>query len=106
MPTIKVTKKGYVRKDGTAVKAITYLTEDKEKLGKTSENQKFFHPNVMMNWHKDEPSETRRANALKAHNGDKLAVGRALQELANVTTDEATARLAKVDADYFFSKNK
>ena len=43
---------------------------------------------------------------MKAHNGDILAAGRALQELANVTTDAATKRLAKVDADYFFAKLK
>ena len=106
MTAIKVTRKSYVRKDGTRVKATTYFTQDKGKPGKTPESQKFFHPKVVMNWHKDEPAEIRRANALKAHNGDKLATGRALQELANVTTDAATARLAKADADYFFSELK
>jgi hypothetical protein len=106
MPGIKVTRKSYVRKDGTYVKATTYFTQDKGKPGKTPESQKFFHPKVVMNWHKDDPPETRRANALKAHNGDGLATARALQELANVTTDVATARLAKVDADYFFGRLK
>jgi len=104
MSSIKVTRKSYVRKDGTQVKATTYFTQDKGKPGKTPESQKFFHPQVVMNWHKDEPTEMRRAHALKDHDGDRLAAARALQELANVTTDVATARLAKVDADYFFSK--
>lgn len=106
MSVIKVTRKSYVRKDGTRVKATTYFTQDKGKPGKTPESQKFFHPKVVMNWHKDEPPETRRTNALKAHNDDRLAAGRALQELANVTTDRETSRLAKADADYFFSKLK
>jgi hypothetical protein len=106
MAEIKVTRKAYVRKDGTAVKAATYLIQDKGQPGKTPESKKFFHPDVKMNWHKDDPMATRRANALKAHHGDELATGRALQELANVTTDQATARQAKVDADYFFAKHK
>jgi hypothetical protein len=106
MPSIKVTRKSYVRKDGTPVKATIYFTQDKGKPGKTPESQKFFHPKVVMNWHKAQPPETRRANALKVHNGDELAAGRALQELANVTRDQATARLAKADADYFFTRLK
>ena len=57
-----------------------------------------------MNWHKEDSEETRRTNALKAHGGDELATARALQELANVTTDPETKKLAKVDADYFFLK--
>ena len=56
-----------------------------------------------MNWHKDQPAEMRRVNALKAHSGNKLATARALQALANVTTDLETAKLAKIDADYFFA---
>ncbi len=106
MTAIKVTRKSYLRKDGTRVKATTYFTQDKGKPGRTPESQKFFHPNVVMNWHKDDPPYMRQANALKAHNGDRLGAARALQELANVTTDAATARLAKMDADYFFSKLK
>lgn len=106
MSVIKVNRKSYIRKDGIQVKATTYFTQDKGKPGKTPESQKFFHPKVAMNWHKDESPEIRRANALKAHNGDELAAGRALQELANVTADQATARIAKVDADYFFSTIK
>jgi hypothetical protein len=105
MSKIKVTRKSYVRKDGMQVKATTYFTEDKGKPGKTPESQKFFHPDVKMNWHKDLSADVRRANALEAHGGDVLATARALQELSNVTTDTETKRLAKVDADYFFSKH-
>jgi hypothetical protein len=103
---IKVTRKSYVRKDGTVVKAATYYTKDKGKPGKTPESEKWYQHNVEMNWHKDEPAEVRRANALKAHKGDGLATARALQALANVTTDTETSKLAKTDADYFFAKHQ
>lgn len=105
MAKIKVTRKSYVRKDGTQVKGITYLAEDKGKPGKTPESEKFFHPKVKMNWHKDLPADVRRSNALEAHGGDVLATARALQELSNVTTDAETKRLSKEDANYFFSKH-
>ncbi len=106
MPEIKVTRKSYVRKDGTAVKGTTYYTKDKGKPGKTPETAKWYEHSVRMNWHKDEPAGERRANALKAHEGDELATARALQALANVTTDAETAKLAKADADYFFAKHQ
>ncbi len=102
MAQIKVTRKRYVRKDGTVVKGTTYHTKDKGKPGKTPESEKFYHPKVQMHWHKDQSAEVRRANALKARNGNELATARALQALANVTTDAETAKLAKADADYFF----
>ena len=105
MAQIKVTRKAYVRKDGTVVKGSSYYAKDKGKPGKTPESEKWYQHNVEMNWHKDEPVKMRRANALKAHNGNELATARALQALANVTTDAETAKLAKADADYFFFKH-
>jgi hypothetical protein len=105
MAKIKVTRKSYTRKDGTSVKGTTYYTEDKGKRGKTPESEKWYQHVVEMNWHKDQPSDVRQTNALTAHKGDELAAGRALQALANVTTDVETARLAKADADYFFAKH-
>ena len=106
MAKIKVIRKSYVRKDGTVVKGTTYYTKDKGESGKTPESEKWYQHNVEMNWHKDLPAAVRRANALKAHKGDELATARALQALANVTTDAETAQLAKTDADYFFSKHQ
>jgi hypothetical protein len=106
MAQIKVTRKSYVRKDGIVVKGTTYYAKDRGKPGKTPESEKWYQHNVEMNWHKDETAETRRANALKAHKGDELAAARALQALANVTTDPETSRLAKSDADYFFTKHR
>lgn len=105
MAQIKVNRKSYVRKDGTVVQGTTYYTKDKGKPGKTPESEKFYHPKVEMHWHKDQSTEVRRANALKAHNGNELATARALQALANVTTDAETTKLAKADADYFFFKH-
>ncbi|MGD0905169.1 MAG: hypothetical protein ABR924_19930 [Terracidiphilus sp.] len=106
MAQIKVNRKSYIRKDGTVVKGITYYTQDKGKPGKTPDSEKFYHPKVEMHWHKDLPTKTRRTNALRAHKGDELATARALQELANVTTDIDTAKLAKIDADYFFARHQ
>ncbi len=103
---IKVTRKAYVRKDGTRVKAATYFTKDKGEPGKTPDTEKWYEHKTEMNWHKEMAADARRANALKAHKGDNTATGRALQALANVTTDAETARIAKTDADYFFSRNK
>src|SRR4030042_5999690 len=95
MAQIKVTRKSYVRKDGTVVKGTTYYTEDKGKPGKTPESEKWYEHNVEMNWHKDEPAKVRRANALKAHKGDELATARALQALSNVTADPANSKAAR-----------
>jgi len=102
MATIKITRKSTIRKDGTKVKGATYYTKDSGKPGKTPESEKFYHPKVAMHWHKDQSIHVRRANALKAHNGNRLSTARALQALANVTTDARTVTLAKADADYFF----
>ncbi len=106
MAKIEVTRKAYVRKDGTHVRGTTYHTADKGKPGKTPESEKWYEHDVQMNWHKDDPAATRRANALQAHGGDELATARALQALANVTTDVETARMARLDAEHFYSLHR
>ena len=78
MNQIKVTRKSYVRKNGTVVKGTSYYTKDKGKPRKTPESEKWYQHNVEMDWHKDELAEVRRANALKAHKGNELATARAL----------------------------
>ena len=105
MGEIKVTREPYTRKSGTPVKGTTYMTEDKGKPGKTPASEKCYVHDVQLNWHKEDSPATRRANALKAHNGDELATARSLQELSNVTTDPETKKLTKEDADYFFAKH-
>ncbi len=102
MVKIKVTRKSYTRKDGTKINGTTYYSKDKGRPGKTPESDKFFHPKVEMHWHKDLSAGVRRAYALAAHRGNRLSTARALQALANVTTDAKTGKLAKVDADHFF----
>ncbi len=106
MGKITVHRKAYTRKDGTRVKAATYRTADKGKPGKTPKSRRFFKPGVKMGWRKEQSAAVRRREALQAHGGNKTATGRALQELANVTTDARTQKLAKSDADYFFKQLK
>jgi hypothetical protein len=104
-------RKSYVRKDGTRVKASdvkgsSFSVKDRGKPGRTPKSEQFYHPKVEMGWHKGQSATTRRRLALKAHGGDNLATARALQALANVTTDSTTARLARQDALYFYGKHK
>lgn len=58
-----------------------------------------------MGWHKSMSASERRRVSLRAHKGDKLATARALQVLANVTTDVPTRRAAHADAMYFYSQH-
>lgn len=55
-----------------------------------------------MDWHHTDPLTVRRANALRAHDGDELATAQALQQIANVTQHQPTRKSLKFDADYFF----
>ena len=101
-------RKGYTRKDGTRVKASsvrgsTFKAKDRGKLGRTPKSKQFYHPKVHMGWKKSQGAAIRRALALRAHKGDKLATARALQALANVTTDRETKQKARADAQFFFS---
>jgi hypothetical protein len=116
MPMLKVKRKAYHRKayrrkDGTLVKAAdvggsTFKVKDRGKPGRTPKSGQFYHPKVKMGWKKGQSATTRRRLALKAHHGDVLATARALQALANVTTDRSTAKAARVDARHFFGKLK
>ena len=99
MPKLRVTQ----RRRG---KKITFLTKDKGKPGRTPKEKRWFEPGVKMGWRKDDPMAKRSNKALSAHGGDALATGRALQALANVTTDRDTKQKAKADADYFFRMHK
>ncbi len=57
-------------------------------------------------WRKNMPTEQRRRLVLKAHKGDYLSSGRAMQQLANVSQDKRTAELAGRDARWFFREHK
>jgi len=83
-------------------KKVTFLTEDKGKPGKTPKSEQWFKPGVHTGWEKDQPESERRVKVLNAHGGNELASARAMQALANVTTDRETKRLAREDARYFY----
>lgn len=68
--------------------------------------KKWYKPSKEMGWSKSQSTTTRRRKALKAHKGSHLSAGRALQSLANVTTDKPTATKARADAKYFFKRHK
>ena len=100
-------RKAYTRKDGTRVKGsyvdpATFKIKDVGAPGQTPKAERWYEPGVKMNWEKGMAVSKRRSNALKAHRGSELSTARALQSLANVTTDRATRTAAKKDADYFF----
>jgi hypothetical protein len=101
-----VHRKGYVRKDGTRVKASTFKIKDRGKKGRTPKSKRWYKPKVKMDWEKGMPMAQRRRNALRAHGGDELSTARALQALANVTTDNATKVKAKADANYFYKRHE
>jgi len=66
----------------------------------------WFEPGKSLGWSKDDSQTTRRRNALKSRRGNYLKAARALQALANVTTDRETKQKAHSDAVYFFEKHK
>jgi len=69
-------------------------------------------PDNLGGWRKEMPAEKRRADAIDSRpvnwsrSKKYLSAARALQALANVTTDDQTKHAAKQDADYFFKKAK
>ena len=67
---------------------------------------KWFEAGRSLNWHKDDGQIKRRRAALASRHGNYLKAGRALQGLANLTTDKDTARKARADAMYFFRKHQ
>ena len=93
-PAKKVTRKGHTR---------TVKRKGKRRVPKA---ERWYRPKVKMGWKKGSPQTERRRAALKAHTGDALAAGRALQALVNVTTDRETKIEARKDALYFFALAK
>ena len=105
MPTITIHRKGYTRKDGVRVKASTFQVKDKGARGRTPKSERWYAPKVHSGWEKGMPLTKRRGLVLRAHKGDVLASARAMQALANITTDTATRRAAQSDAKYFYARN-
>lgn len=75
-------------------------------MKKNKSNNKWFEHGKPMGWHKQSSQAVRRSNALHAHKNDLLATARALNQLANITTDTETRRKSKSDAKYFFERYK
>jgi len=48
------------RKDGTYVKPTSYYVKDRGESGKTPKSERWFNPDVEMNWGKDMSIGTRR----------------------------------------------
>jgi hypothetical protein len=63
---------------------------------------KWFEPGRHTGWSKSDGQATRRRTILKSRQGNYLKCARALQALANVTTDSETRRKAHSDAIYFY----
>ena len=104
MPKLKVRRKAhdrkaYLRNDGTRVKSAevgssSFRIKDRGEPGKTPKKNRWFEPQVETGWQKDQPMIERRVNVLSAHGGNELAAARAMQALANVTTDKETEKKA------------
>jgi hypothetical protein len=103
---LTVKRAAYTKSTGTVVGATIYKTADKGKVGRTSDDKKWYHPRVHTGWHKTDPATTRRRRAIIAHKSNRLAAGRGLQALANTTVDKTTKRLAALDARYLFKMYK
>jgi len=105
------TRRAYLRKDGTRVKSAkiggsSFRVRDRGAKGKTPKRERWFEPQVETGWEKSQNQSVRRGKVLKAHNGDYLASGRAMQALANVTTDRETRKKARADAVHFMNRHK
>lgn len=59
-----------------------------------------------LGWRKDMSREKRIRVALRNRRGDVLATARALNALANVTTDIETKRKARADASYLYKVHR
>ena len=59
-----------------------------------------------LGWRKSMPQRDRIRIALNARHGNILAAARALNALANVTTDPDTKRKARADASYLYKVHR
>ena len=99
------------KRDGTHVKGsrvdrTRFRAKDMGKLGRTPKSKRWYEHKVETGWEKGMPSMKRRRLVLRAHKGDYLASGRAMQALSNITTDKETRVRSRSDALYFFREHK
>lgn len=110
------TRKAYRRKDGTLVHATkvgssrvgpsTFKITDQGKPGRTPVSDRWYHPKVKTGWKAGQSATTRRREVLRAHGGDALSSGRAMQALANVQTNPSVKAEARSDAQYFYAMHR
>jgi len=67
---------------------------------------RWFNSGPPTGWRKEDTQAQRRSVALASRKGKVLPTARALQALANVTTDPETRRKAHADAQYFYALYK
>jgi len=97
--------RGVKRKRIKATRVKSHLRPDKGKPGRTPKAKRWFKPKATLHgWSKDLSANVRRARASIGRSD--LSSARALIQLANVTTDRETKRVARDDAKYFFAKHK
>ncbi len=99
-------KKLTVTRTLSSGRTIRYKTLDKGKPGRTPKRKRWAKFETETGWEKTMLAGKRRRLVLEAHKNDYLASGRAMQQLANVTTDERTELLAGRDARWFFKEHK
>ena len=93
---------GVKRKRIKATNVRGHLRPDKGKPGRTPKSERWFKPKRSLNWTKNEPQRVRLRKAIasrpqKSMDAKELSALRALNALANVTTDKKTERLARED---------
>lgn len=94
-------KMGYIKP--TRVKS--HLRPDLGAPGKTPKARRWFRARgTLSGWEKTQSVSERRRRAARGRSD--LSSARALQQLANITTDRETRRAARADAKYFYAKHK
>lgn len=102
---LRIEKKTFKRA-GKTIHRKSYLTPDKGKPGRTPKSERWARFETKTGWEKDMPIKERRGLVLNAHGGDYLSSARAMQQLANVTTDKETKTRAAADAKYFYAQHR
>ena len=111
MGKLRIKVSGYRKKGNILVRGYTKMMPDRGKKGRTPASKKWFQeaigkrPPYHLGWKKDKPQEQRirLAIASRPKNWSEqqrtLSASRALQALANISTDRETASKAKADAE-------
>ena len=98
-PGVKI---GYIK----PTKVEGHFRKDTGAPGKTPKSKQWFEPSpeTLHGWEKGMSTEKRRRLAGIARSD--LSSARALNQLANLTADRETKKVARADADYFFRRHR